>query len=127
MLRRIAVEDYHVPGTNKIFQKGTPVIIPVYAIHHDPEYFADPDEFEPERFAADEAKKRTLAFGLGPRNCIGLRFSKMQLSIALITLLNNFQILTCDRTISPMEFKPLGVRLTPKGKVYLKLNKLRDI
>lgn len=96
----------------------------MYAIHHDPKYFPNPDEFKPERFATDEAKKRTLAFGLGPRNCIGLRFSKMQLSIALVTFIKNFEILPSDRTASPLEFKPLGLRLTPKGKVYLKLNNL---
>lgn len=126
MLRRIAVKDYQVPGTDQIIEKGTPVIIPVYAIHHDPEYFADSHEFKPERFAMNEARKRTLTFGLGPRNCIGTLFSKMQLSISLITFLNNFEILTCNQTLPP-EFKPLGLRLTPKGKVYLRLNEIRAI
>lgn len=127
MLRRIAVKDYTVPGTDQIIQKGTPVLIPIYAIHHDPEYYADPDQFEPERFVMDEAMKKNFAFGFGPRSCIGLRFSKMQLSIALITLVKNFEFLTCDETISPLEFEPLGNRLTPKDKVYLKLRKIENI
>lgn len=121
MLRRIAVNDYQVPGTNQVIEKGTPVIIPVYAFHHDPKYFPNPDDFNPERFSNEEAKKLSLAFGLGPRNCIGLRFSKMQLSISLITFLKNFDISTCDKTISSPEWKPLGLRLSPKGEVYLKL------
>lgn len=124
MLRRIAVEDYKVPGTGQIIEKGTPVIIPVYAVHQDPEYFADPNKFDPERFATDEAKKTILPFGIGPRNCIGIRFSKMQLSIGLITFLRNFEISTCEQTVLPMEFKACSLRLTPKSKVYLKLNKL---
>lgn len=122
MLRRMAVTDYHIPGTDDILESGTPVIIPVYSFHHDPEYFPNPDVFQPERIYD---KKRMLAFGLGQRSCIGLRFSRMQLSIALIMFLRNFELLTCDKTVGALEFKSFGVRLSPKDKVYLKLNPLQ--
>lgn len=122
MLRRIAVTDYLIPGTNDTLKKGTPVLIPVYSFHRDPQHFPNPDDFQPERIYD---KKQMLAFGLGPRNCIGLRFSRMQLSIALIMFLRNFELLTCDRAVDELEFKSFGVRLSPKDKVYLKLNPLQ--
>jgi len=47
----------------------------MYNLHHDPEYFPDPEKFDPERFN-DENKKNIkpytyLPFGSGPHNCIG--------------------------------------------------------
>lgn len=55
-------------------EKGTPFLIPIYGIQHDPQYFPDPEKFDPERFS-DENKDRILPgtyipFGVGPRNCI---------------------------------------------------------
>lgn len=69
---RVTENDYPVPNTNIIIEKGTTVQIPVHAIHHDPEYYADPETFNPDRFKNDEKKKRDsmtwLGFGVGPRN-----------------------------------------------------------
>jgi cytochrome P450 family 6 len=51
------------------------VVVPVMGIHYDPEYYPNPDEFDPERF--NQANKRSrpqysyLPFGEAPRNCIG--------------------------------------------------------
>lgn len=127
MLRRIAVNDYQIPGTDQLLEKGTAVIIPVYSFHHDPEYFPNPDEFQPDRFPLNEnTKKRMLAFGLGTRNCIGQRFSKMLLSITLITILKKFEIFTCENTVDSIALKPSFIRLTPKERIYLKFNSLED-
>lgn len=56
-------------------EKGRVVWIPISTIHRDPNYWPEPDKFDPERFS-DENKSNIipgtfLAFGIGPRNCIG--------------------------------------------------------
>jgi Cytochrome P450 len=56
------------------------VLVPVYALHHDPDYFPDPEKFDPERFS-DENKGNIknftyLPFGSGPRNCIGKAYKE---------------------------------------------------
>lgn len=65
-------------GDDKILnvEPGVTVAIPVYHFHHDETYFPQPDEFRPERFdngAISELTKRgcLLAFGDGPRICLG--------------------------------------------------------
>ena len=50
-------------------------MIPTYAFHHDPEFFPDPEKFDPERFSEENKHKINplayMPFGAGPRNCIG--------------------------------------------------------
>ena len=37
------------------FPKGMMIFVPVYALHRDPEYWPDPEKFEPERYSRDLA------------------------------------------------------------------------
>lgn len=107
--------------------QGTLVMIPIYAIQNDAEYFPEPDRFEPERFFASEQHRRNrmthLPFGAGPRNCIGLRFGLMQAKIGLVTLLTSFTFAPCPRTVYPIEFDPTKNILTSKGGLYLRVTR----
>lgn len=71
MLTRGATEDYLVKDSKKpqIIPRGLTVVIPVYAIQHDPEIYPEPEKFDPDRFLPDEENKRHpyafLPFGEG--------------------------------------------------------------
>lgn len=56
-------------------KKGDRIFIPIAGLHYDPEYFPEPEEFRPERFAEqnkEDIKPFTyLPFGVGLRSCIG--------------------------------------------------------
>lgn len=75
ILQRESNKDWQIPGTNVVLPSGTQVQIPILGIQMDPEYFPDPERFEPDRFTEEEKSKRHhytyLPFGEGPRNCIG--------------------------------------------------------
>jgi len=75
MLNRECSKPYKIPGTDTVLEKGIPVFIPVTALHYDPNYYPEPDRFDPERFSEEEKQKRHhyvyLPFGEGPRICIG--------------------------------------------------------
>ncbi|EDV57889.1 probable cytochrome P450 6a14 [Drosophila erecta] len=98
-LTRLATEDYEIlqpdGGEPVVLEKGTSVHIPVLAIHYDPEVYPEPQEFRPERFAPAACRQRHptafLGFGDGPRNCIGLRFGRMQVKVGLVELLCRFR------------------------------------
>lgn len=68
-------KDYKVPGTDFTIEAGTYCLIPIQGIQHDPDYFPEPDKFDPERFSEENKAKRPsmtfLSFGDGPRICIG--------------------------------------------------------
>jgi cytochrome P450 family 6 len=75
ILNRECTKEYKIPGTDIVLEKGIAVVIPIMGMLCDPQYFPDPEEFDPERFS-EEAKSRRhrytyLPFGEGPRICIG--------------------------------------------------------
>lgn len=124
---RVAEEDYPVPGTNKIVEKGQRIFIPAYSIHHDPDIYPNPEVFDPSRFESEEIKKRHamsfLGFGDGPRNCIGARFGQMQTRIGLVTLLRSYRFTPCNKTLIPMKYSRDFV-LAPEGGMYLNVEKI---
>lgn len=129
ILQRLAAEDYKVPGTDITIDKGTEIFIPLRCIHYDPEIYDNPNEFRPERFDPSEVAKRHpqafLGFGDGPRNCIGLRFGRMQMKIGLIKLLTKYRFSHCPETCKEIEFSDHSFILIPKNNVvYLKVEKL---
>lgn len=71
--------------------KGANAIIVTYALHRDPRYFPEPEEFRPERFLPENSVGRPpyayIPFSAGLRNCIGenrLPFSTSWLISAVI-------------------------------------------
>lgn len=102
-------------------------IIPIDAIMNDPEIYPNPEKFDPDRFSPEEIQKRHpmtwLPFGDGPRNCIGLRFGKMQALIGLVSLLSKYKFSLCHKT-KPLIFKELSNVRIPKDGVFLKVDTL---
>lgn len=74
-MTRKCSKTYQVPDSDLVIDKGMNIIIPVYALHHDPQYYPEPERFDPERFSEESLKSRPdgtyLPFGDGPRMCIG--------------------------------------------------------
>lgn len=127
-LIRVANKDYKIPGTDITIEKGIGVWVPVYAIQHDPEYYPDPEVFDPARFTPEEINKRPsclfMSFGDGPRNCVGIRFAMLQMQIGLVTLIRSFEFSTCNRTDIPLEFTTVNMVLTPKNALWFSVRAL---
>ncbi|XP_054083359.1 probable cytochrome P450 6a13 [Zeugodacus cucurbitae] len=127
-LTRIATDDFKIPDTDITLKKGTHIYIPAKEIHYDPEIYDNPEEFRPERFDPEEVEKRHpqafLGFGDGPRNCIGLRFGRMQVRVGLITLLKSYRFSLPEQTPTELEISKRTTVLVPQTEVWLKAEKL---
>ncbi|CAG2119242.1 unnamed protein product [Medioppia subpectinata] len=124
-LEREAMEDVVLTAGSDGFQlkieKGILTQIPVYAIHHDPDYFPDPFAFKPERFLPENRhniKPYTyLPFGSGPRNCIGMRFALLEVKLALVQMIQQFRVYRVPNTDVPVIFNKARDNLQAKRLV----------
>lgn len=68
-LDRCAVQDFYCEETGVKIQRGTRISIPVHAVHRDPEFYPDPEKFDPTRFLPENKKNLVpstwLPFGQG--------------------------------------------------------------
>lgn len=114
-----------MPDSTHVIQKGILVLIPLFAIHYDPEYYPEPEKFDPDRFLEENIQKRPpytyLPFGEGPRICIGMRFALLQMKIGLVMVLQNYKLSLDKRTKEPIRINPKSPLVVPKDKIWIKL------
>nr|XP_031841413.1 cytochrome P450 6k1-like [Nomia melanderi] len=141
-LDRVASTDYKVPNSDLVIEKGTPVYISMTGMHYDPEYFPEPEKFDPMRFS-DEVKKTRPAytyfpFGEGPHICIGtiiyyrtimysvsgLRLGLMQSKLGLIQILSKYEVSPCKETTIPLALNPKAIFTTSLDDIPLHVRKI---
>jgi cytochrome P450 len=73
---------------------GSVIAVAPYALHRNPDFFPDPDRFEPRRWldTADPPRGAYLPFGDGPRVCIGGHFAMAQAQILIGTLVRQLDL-----------------------------------
>ncbi|ORY80246.1 cytochrome P450, partial [Leucosporidium creatinivorum] len=79
--------------------KGSTILCNLWAIHHDEEYFPEPDKFDPERYLNGAAtaypqKHGHSAFGWGRRICPGQHVAERGVFIVILHLLHHFTLST---------------------------------
>nr|XP_053631335.1 cytochrome P450 9e2-like [Cherax quadricarinatus] len=120
LTERQCTKDYCLPGTDVIISKGIMVTIPIWSLQNDPQYWTNPTEFNPDRFLPDNKPNLIsgtyLPFGLGPRNCVGMRFALMESKLVLAKLVENFD-LRPDPASPELQFSIVAMR--PKEDINL--------
>uniref|UniRef100_A0A673KJ68 unspecific monooxygenase n=1 Tax=Sinocyclocheilus rhinocerous TaxID=307959 RepID=A0A673KJ68_9TELE len=118
-LERVCKKTVELNGVT--IPKDTLVGIPTYVLCRDLQLWESPDEFRPERFSPECKSEMNqyafMPFGLGPRNCIGMRFAQMIMKLLVVKLLQNFSMETCKETQIPLE---LNAIFQPKVPITLK-------
>jgi cytochrome P450 len=83
------IGGYHIPAGSSIFL--TP-----YVTHRHPEFWENPDAFDPERFTPEKSAARPrfayFPFGGGQRQCIGNHMAMLQLQLAAIMIAQRFRV-----------------------------------
>ena len=99
--------------------KDTVWILYIRGMHRLPDYWKDPDQFKPERWADQSLNREAyLPFGAGPRLCIGEHFAMMEMELILGEILRHWDYRL--HTTNVIE-KPL-VTLRPEGEIKITLH-----
>ncbi|MBV9689279.1 MAG: cytochrome P450 [Ktedonobacteraceae bacterium] len=123
-VRREALRDVEIDGY--LLPKDATVLVSPYTMHRRPEYFPQPEQFDPERFSPEREKDipryAYFPFGGGPRVCIGNHFSMLEGHLLLATLAQRMTFtLVPGQTIRFDIENTLTLR--PKGKVEVIVKK----
>ncbi len=119
MTDRVALADDQFEEYS--YPKNTILVLFLYGLHHDKEFWKEHSIFKPERFLEDAGlvkSKNFIPFGVGPRMCIGNNFAMMEMTFFLQLFLKNF---TITNTNQIPEMKPV-ITLRP-DKVVLGISK----
>ncbi|KAF7012503.1 hypothetical protein CFC21_026690 [Triticum aestivum] len=103
LLNRTNEEDCKIMGHDML--KGTNIYINVLAISQDPQYWDNPEEFNPERFENSNMDYNGTCFeftpfGFGRRLCPGITFASSIFEMALANFLYHFDWMLPDGAIS---------------------------
>lgn len=132
-LPKICTKDIELPPQYPTDKKrmrlksGMTAIIPINAIHYDPEIYPEPYRFDPDRFLEENKQCRHryafLGFGEGPRICPGMKFGLAQSKIGIATLLSKFRVRLSDKQQLPLEFSKTSFLLAPKNGIWVNFEK----
>jgi PHYB activation tagged suppressor 1 len=73
---------------------GSQVMMPMCAVHRDPTYWENPDDFIPERFEENFARCSWMPFSDGPRRCLGQHYARLLFKVCLAQHLRHFSFET---------------------------------
>jgi len=137
-LVREAMQDVQMGVTNKVtgekshsvvIKKGTQVVVNILGIHYSPRHFPDPETFKPSRWDGSSIDPDAFGgFGLGPRACIGRKFSLAEATCFVAMLLRDWRVevdlaegespqqwqrrVMTDKVNGPRGLGPISVRFT---------------
>lgn len=122
---RRAVKENEVGGCH--IPVGKQLMLNIYLLHHNHNFWKDPEVFDPERFKKGndtlKHKFQYLPFGGGGRFCIGNNFALYEIMILLIQFVRRYEIL--PKSERHPGFNPL-LTLRPKSAVEVELVKRGD-
>jgi cytochrome P450 len=104
------MEDFTFHGYD--IPKGTQILSNIFAVHHDPKIWGDPEIFRPERFLKKDGRTvekndNLIPFSTGKRICLGFNLALDEIFLFATSLVQKFDI-------SVEAGKPMPT-LEPKG------------
>jgi cytochrome P450 len=104
------IGGYHIPA-------GSTVWMSQYVTHRHPDFWEEPNGFDPERFR-DHPPPAYFPFGAGPRVCIGNNLALLEARLVIATVLQRLRLELLPE--HPVEPEPL-VTLRPRYGVHVTL------
>jgi cytochrome P450 len=104
---------------------GALLVISPFVTHRAPQFWEQPEAFDPDRFLPERAAARPkfayFPFGGGPRQCIGMGVAMMEAPLILASILQRFDVVLRSGTV----VRPAPrISLRPEGTVWLNLREI---
>ncbi|KAL6259147.1 hypothetical protein P5V15_009069 [Pogonomyrmex californicus] len=97
-MMRVSSED--VKLQSYLVPSGTTLFLNIYSAHRDPNFWPNPEIFDPDRFLPEKIQNRHpysyIPFSAGLRNCIGQRFAMLEMKAIITPLIYNFYLEPID-------------------------------
>lgn len=112
-------EDTLLPS-GYIIPAGAEVYASIIVIHRDPQYFQDPDLFNPDRFLSEMKHPYCyIPFSAGPRNCIGQKYAMTEVKIILAKLILKYKMHSTEKPQLDLEMvlrsiNDIKIKITPR-------------
>ena len=133
-LERVCTKEYSIDGLDGkdyVIREGDMIRVSNIGICNDEDIFPDPQKFRPERFLDDQEdeedwskriykNKNPLAFSLGPRNCLGMKFAMLEMKLGIIGLIREFRLIPGESTPEEIEWNPLSILGLAKDGLWIK-------
>ncbi|MFA1544847.1 cytochrome P450 [Actinomadura chokoriensis] len=121
VVKDTSVLGFHIPA-------GSLVVVPMLSNHHMPQWWPDPDTFDPERFSPERREDKIhkyawAPFGGGAHKCIGLYFAGMQVKTILHQVLQRYRWSVPARYEWPLDTTSLP---SPKDGLPVRLDRLEQ-
>lgn len=124
LFTRVAKRDLEIGGT--AVRKGTLVAAPIWQMHRNERYFANPESFDPRRFLPDAPaipRGAFMPFGAGPRFCLGQQFASVEIALIAAHLVRHFELALDVGDQLPEPFVDLALKpKTPMKVRFLRRN-----
>ncbi|KAG0621796.1 hypothetical protein M758_3G049100 [Ceratodon purpureus] len=121
--RSTELGGYQVP-------EGTTMLVSPYLLHRDPAFWPRALEFDPSRWMPGGDAKEHMEndsfwpYGGGPRNCIGMGFAMMEVTLVLATITSRFRVSLPSGNSIPSPRAMITLR--PENQVNLRLTPRRQ-
>jgi cytochrome P450 len=118
LLSRRAIEADELGGF--AIAPRTDVLISPYMLHRHPQFWSEPEEFRPERFAGSGVEERHrfayIPFAVGPRHCIGENLAMFEMLVHMRTMARRFRLTRASD--EPIEFEA-QINLRPRSNLMM--------
>lgn len=119
-LSRVALEECELGGY--VLPKGATAMVSLYASHRLPQFWPQPQRFDPERFSAAASAGRDrysyLPFAAGHRNCIGAMLAVVEAKLIIAQIARRFHL----HLLKPALVRPrAGTTMHPSHAIHMRI------
>lgn len=92
-IERNTRQDYQIPGTDVVLEKGTAIFISLYGLNQDPQYFKDPLAYNPERYNERvNISEAYITYGVGHQMCVGMKIGQLHAKVIIAMVLRKYEM-----------------------------------